>query len=274
MSAFKKLQSGDSITVGYTAKKNWVIENGSFEGYTVDYTQGLFTSSLQIYLNDSDYDEKLKYRSLQQLYYGNVKDSSTYSTGSYFTYEQTTLSIEEKRTLDSELLCISFPKDLIGSSIEPGTFTMYYDEPVENDIIYKDNGEGKLIKAGITKNTGDVAGDIIYTHGIIIITDTGSANTVNDNKDKIDFTYTSNYDVFTTTYNIRLQDSEFNFTQNPSTNSGSLLNDNVTGSEFSPYITTVGLYNDASELIAVAKLSRPIPKSKSTDMTIVINLDM
>ena len=43
---------------------------------------------------------------------------------------------------------------------------------------------------------------------------------------------------------------------------------------FSPYITTVGLYNEAQELLAVGKLAQPVPTSTLTDMHIIINLDM
>ena len=39
------------------------------------------------------------------------------------------------------------------------------------------------------------------------------------------------------------------------------------------YITTVGLYNSKRELIAVAKLSRPIKKSKENDVLIKIRLN-
>ena len=49
---------------------------------------------------------------------------------------------------------------------------------------------------------------------------------------------------------------------------------NLTGSLYSPYITSVGLYNDANELIAVAKTGRPIPKTQNTDMTFVVKIDI
>jgi hypothetical protein len=49
--------------------------------------------------------------------------------------------------------------------------------------------------------------------------------------------------------------------------------DFVTGSNWAPYVTTVGLYNEAQELLAVAKLSQPLPTSRTTDMSILINLD-
>ena len=44
-------------------------------------------------------------------------------------------------------------------------------------------------------------------------------------------------------------------------------------SAFSPYVTTVGLYNDANELLAVGKMSSPIPISSNTDMTFLVKYD-
>ena len=67
-----------------------------------------------------------------------------------------------------------------------------------------------------------------------------------------------------------------NITYNRTATSGSLgqLANNITGSDFTPYITTVGLYNDANELIAVGKTGRPIPKTKNSDMTFEIKIDI
>jgi len=63
-------------------------------------------------------------------------------------------------------------------------------------------------------------------------------------------------------------------------NSGSnygILKDFVTGSisgsYFSPYVTTVGLYNDAGELLAVAKMASPMSLSSNTDVTFLIKWD-
>ena len=51
------------------------------------------------------------------------------------------------------------------------------------------------------------------------------------------------------------------------------LSNNVTGSYFSPYVTTVGLYDEAQNLLAVGKLAQPLPTSPTTDTTILINID-
>lgn len=53
---------------------------------------------------------------------------------------------------------------------------------------------------------------------------------------------------------------------------GTLI-DNITGSDFRPYATTVGLYNAANELLVVGKLATPYPIPSNTDMTFVIRWD-
>ena len=42
---------------------------------------------------------------------------------------------------------------------------------------------------------------------------------------------------------------------------------------FSPYITTVGLYDEQQNLLAIGKLAQPLPSSPTTDTTIIINID-
>jgi hypothetical protein len=74
---------------------------------------------------------------------------------------------------------------------------------------------------------------------------------------------------------IRPQNAEFNYTTNPSFISSST--GEVIYSQFinnpQTYITTVGLYNDANELLAVAKLSRPLVKDFTKEALIRVKLD-
>ena len=90
--------------------------------------------------------------------------------------------------------------------------------------------------------------------------------------------FDNQYDIFTHYYHCKVSQNQLSFSQNPTTYtnlpvSGS-INDNITGSYFQPYVTTIGLYNDMNELIAVGKLGQPIPKSQYTDTTFVVRLDM
>ena len=48
----------------------------------------------------------------------------------------------------------------------------------------------------------------------------------------------------------------------------------VSSSAFAPYITTIGLYNDAGQLLAIGKLAQPIKKRNDVDMNFLIRLDL
>lgn len=74
---------------------------------------------------------------------------------------------------------------------------------------------------------------------------------------------------------IRARNSEFNYSSNPSFISGStgavLYDDFINAPQ--TFITTVGLYNDSNELLAVAKLSKPLKKDFTKEALIRVKLD-
>ena len=81
-------------------------------------------------------------------------------------------------------------------------------------------------------------------------------------------TVTSDY-VF-----VRIRNSEFNYSTNPSNITGSgELRHNIMVNSPQAYITTVGLYNDNNDLLAVAKLSRPLLKDFTKEALVRIKLD-
>ena len=73
---------------------------------------------------------------------------------------------------------------------------------------------------------------------------------------------------------VRVRNSEFNYSTNPSniTGSGELRHDVMINSP-QAYITSVGLYNDSNDLLAIAKLSRPLLKDFTKEALIRIKLD-
>jgi hypothetical protein len=81
--------------------------------------------------------------------------------------------------------------------------------------------------------------------------------------------------VSTSHYFVRANNREFNYSNNPTFVSG------TQGAFLQPtfntdpqvYITTVGLYNNANELLAVAKTSQPINKSFDKEVAIKVKLD-
>ena len=89
------------------------------------------------------------------------------------------------------------------------------------------------------------------------------------------FTLNSQENISSDFIFVRPRSSQFNYSQNPSFISGStgevLYNSFINNPQV--YITTVGLYNDASELLAVAKLSRPLLKDFTKEALIRVKLD-
>ena len=73
---------------------------------------------------------------------------------------------------------------------------------------------------------------------------------------------------------VRARNSEFNYSSNPSliTGSGELRHDVLINSPQS-YITSVGLYNDNNDLLAIAKLSRPLLKDFTKEALVRVKLD-
>jgi hypothetical protein len=74
---------------------------------------------------------------------------------------------------------------------------------------------------------------------------------------------------------IRGRNQEFNYSENPSFVSGStgevLYGDFINNPQ--SYVTTVGLYNDNNDLLAVAKLSRPLQKDFTKEFLVRVKLD-
>ena len=93
--------------------------------------------------------------------------------------------------------------------------------------------------------------------------------------------FKSSYRILETQYRCVIRENEFNLSLNPSLISGSAplsgsehrIYDFATGSLFAPFITTVGLYDDNNNLIAVGKLSQPLECSPTTDTVIYVNID-
>ena len=315
MSAYKKLNKQDAYITTYVAHKQWAISGSQFSLYNITYNPGVTGISLN---------------SLQQLYYP-TKLSGSVTSSAFDYYPQTTLYQSQSRELTTGAFLLSIPRNLYGTAIKPESFVLRFPESISEEILgvvdgyitdgylmtfpviagmprpirkprkytILDDGEGQLYASGSSPRA--YVGDIIYPHGMAIITDpnyAGMANGAFSNRvtrGNTTLTFKSSQPIFTHNYHCKARESEFNFTYNPSALSSSLktvydnidtmystssnvstgeLNYNITGSAFQPYITTVGLYNDANQLIAVGKVNRPVPKSANTEMTIIVKIDI
>jgi hypothetical protein len=220
------------------------------------------------------------------------------NTPAYDNYLQTTLTYSKffPTSSNSVIGIISIPVRMFGDYIKPNSFIF----SAESGSLI-DDGEGNILY--ITgSSTGTIVGNIFYGHGLITITGnevylTGAAIygsavyggttyglTSNFDDDLINFiaspnatcSFSSSYKIYETQYKCTIRENEYNFTLNPSVISGSTDGTPygfVTASYFSPYITTIGLYDEQQNLLAVGKLAQPLPSSPTTDTTILINID-
>ena len=249
------------------------------------------------------------YNNIKQLYYSNYQSSSfgdhaiTASTflgadragdvligpngsnGRYVNYLQSTLTQSRyfPTSSDGEVLVLSIPSKLFGDYIQPESFLLNLNNDSNgwsqtSEII--DDGNGNLLSASIN------VGQIFYPHGIAVLTQQSWNGNDLENAysgSQITASFSSSFVIYETQYKCTIGESEFNFSQNPSiisssitdnvTTSSGILYDFATGSYFSPYVTTVGMYNDDHELLAVGKLAQPLPTSQTTDTTILVNID-
>jgi hypothetical protein len=85
----------------------------------------------------------------------------------------------------------------------------------------------------------------------------------------------SEEEVKSTFFFVRAKNAEYNFSNNPSyvTGSNGKLKQQTFVGDPKTYITTVGLYNNDNDLLAIAKLSKPLLKSASNEILIKVKLD-
>jgi len=77
-----------------------------------------------------------------------------------------------------------------------------------------------------------------------------------------------------TIYFCRASHNDFNYSSNPSyLSSSQIVVKNSTSDQPLSYITTVGLYSDDNQLLAVAKVSEPLRKDPNTELTLRVRLD-
>lgn len=258
----------------------------------------------------SSYYQRDIYNSVKQLYYtnelsnpegiriitdlnGNVVESNVNTNvhSRFDNYLQTTLSSSRyfPTASNTQVGVISIPSQLYGDYINPGSFYFRWQWQSTSFVTLIDDGEGRLLLSGSTTQ----AGIITYQHGLAIITQFPSPTvlTIRNFSGSGDVTcsFQSSRTIYETQYKCTIRENEFNYSLNPSLISGSNFTnplnsscsidirgqvyDFVTGSNWAPYVTTVGLYNETNDLLAVAKLSQPLPTSRTTDMSIIINLD-
>ena len=120
-------------------------------------------------------------------------------------------------------------------------------------------------------------GNIFYDNGFTVITHPTYMDVFDGGELNI-LKYKNTHLITENEYQCTMTEDEFEFTTNPTArkipfrDSEDIANF-TTSSNFKPYITSVGLYDDMGNLLVVGKLAQPIKASSETDTTFVIRYD-
>lgn len=275
---------------------------------SIQYQRLVYNSTKELYysnyFNEEIYGSSINRRTLVV---GSSPDGDRYigkaKTPAYDNYLQSDLTYARFFPSGANALIgvLSIPEQLFGDYIQPNSFRIY-----SPSGSYHDDGEGNILDSN-----NFIIGNIIYPHGIAVFTgnigmyDPSSSYSLSTQTryatasygtsiyglialadwssslsslmldSNVSCSFSSSYTIYETQFKCTVRENEFNYTLNPSaiSSSNGQLYVNVTGSYFHPYITTIGLYDEQQNLLAIGKLSQPLPSSPTTDTTIIINLD-
>jgi len=168
--------------------------------------------------------------------------------------------------------------NIVSGSIDDGVYNT--SAPVYYGLLYPDHGvlvlDGKMLDQQLGFNTNVASGQEGNNHFGLFHSISGSGTITNPaTSDPYGFQARNSEKITSTHYFVRVKNAEYNFSNNPSYTTGS--QGQIAESSFlgdpKTYITTVGLYNNRQELLAVAKLSKPLLKSFQREALIRVKLD-
>jgi hypothetical protein len=153
-------------------------------------------------------------------------------------------------------------------------------------LFYPDRGIIVLNPRAVGNTVGNVWNEAFQTVGNL----SGSASTAAEqyNHKRLFYAIQAGYDtgvdeggfqarrtenISTQHFFVRATNREFNYSNNPTyVNTDGTFVETSFNTDPYTYVTTVGLYNDSNELVAVAKTSQPIPKSFDKEILIKVKL--
>jgi hypothetical protein len=265
------LTQDDSSTLStkavYNQLKNVLLD--SADTYFTDYAGNDMTSFYAINVNRARYKERLDP--------GNISINLSGSVGMVTLIDNSGGTDENVTTAGRVYNLVSGSLN-IGSALTASINTYTASNGAGFGLFYPDMGVILLNPSALSASVG---GNLMAAVGSTTAqyhqsgSASGSLKLLDALNKGADFQARRTENVSTSHYFVRANNREFNFSNNPTFVSGSVGAFANSSFEKDPhvYITTVGLYNDANELLAVAKTSKPIEKSFDKEVAIKVKLD-
>lgn len=185
----------------------------------------------------------------------------------------------------SSVYVVSINQAVLGLGIRPTSFRIGTGASTGS---YSDDGYGRIVN-----ENSDVIGNIFYTSGLVVlkksqnITSLTGSVVLNDglyleNGSNIEVIYDSTKTIYEHRVICTLERGEFNYSTNPSialnvssSISGSnKIMDQFASGTLAPYITTIGLYNNKMELVAIGKVATPVKRIPDIEQSFIIRFDI
>lgn len=244
---------------------------------------------------DEDDKKAVLYRSIQSQFYRNSSTASILTeVGKRKSYAST-----NERNLEGEFALLLVSQSFYGEGIKPGSVTF-----TTGSVTLTDDGFSNLIDSA-----SNIKGNIFYDRGYVVLTkDVISGSSFGN----YSVNFRSTKTIYENEVFISVLESEFNASTNPTSfvdidaevinpiigdpitgtkYTGSFYNlksakvnpifwdydysssVDPTGSFLAPYITTIGLYDNEMNMVAVAKLPQPIKSLPDYPLNFIIRFD-
>ena len=276
----KEIPKSDVVVRPFKVYKEWA----SNEGTITPLYGTLQTDLYDVDTDDTNSDGTSKrtlYDSIKSQFYLNPATSSILTeVGKRKSYAST-----DERVIGDTIGVISIPQQKYGEGLKIGSVELEY-----GSITVTDDGNSNLIDSASNHK-----GNVFYDRGLIVLTE---GITDNVTISSFELSYRSTMTIYENEVFLSVNESEFNVSQNPSAYDGTnkiklktiqstieptkfggfgeydySSSVDTTGSYLAPFITTIGLYDNELNMVAVCKLPKPIKSLPDYPLNFIVRFD-
>ena len=281
----KEIPKSDIIVRPIKVFKEWTLDENDIFPIFGENGDGTFIDP-EYDSKSQGFNKKVIHASIRSQFYTNAATASILTeVGLRKSYAS-----KDERILEDNIAVFSVPQRYYGEGIKIGTVVL---EDEQLGRIYTDDGNSNLIDSG-----SNIKGNIFYDRGLIVVAkDIVSGSVLS----QFTLNFRSTKTIFENEIFLSVLENEFNVSQNPSAvdydgtigkiklhNIRSTINPlkvggfadylysgsvDPTGSYLAPYITTIGLYDDELNMVAVAKLPQPIKSLPDYPINFIVRFD-
>ena len=281
----KEIPKSDIIVRPIKVFKEWTLDENDIFPIFGENGDGTFIDP-EYDSKSQGFNKKVIHASIRSQFYTNAATASILTeVGLRKSYAS-----KDERILEDNIAVFSVPQRYYGEGIKIGTVVL---EDEQSLRIYTDDGNSNLIDSG-----SNIKGNIFYDRGLIVVAkDIVSGSVLS----QFTLNFRSTKTIYENEIFLSVLENEFNVSQNPTAvdydgsigriklhNIRSTINPlkvggfadylysgsvDPTGSYLAPYITTIGLYDDELNMVAVAKLPQPIKSLPDYPINFIVRFD-